>query len=99
MAKSNDKKKRTDGVIPMKGKNVPSSLNSSNTATSFNSYSKKEKVLKDSKTNQLYWLILLSTLYINKRALIIGLLIYKYSFAANLIIPAIINIIVATEYL
>jgi len=55
MAKSNDKKKRTDGTIPMKGKNVPSSLNSSNTATSFNSYSKKDKVLKDSKTNQLYW--------------------------------------------
>lgn len=54
MAKSNDKKKRTDGTIPMKGKNVPSSLNSSNTVTSFNSYSKKDKVLKDSKTNQLY---------------------------------------------
>ena len=54
MAKSNDKKKITDGTIPMKGKNVPSSLNSSNTATSFNSYSKKDKALKDSKTNQLY---------------------------------------------
>lgn len=49
---SNNKKSRTDGTIPMKGKNVPSSITSSNTTDSFNDYTKREDIAVSSKTNQ-----------------------------------------------
>ena len=54
MAKSNNKKKRTDGTIPMKNKNVATPINSSNISTSFYDSPNKSEVLKNSKTNQLY---------------------------------------------
>ncbi|MGG7142005.1 hypothetical protein ACQPVP_00860 [Clostridium nigeriense] len=54
MAKSNNKKKRSDGTIPMKNKNVAAPINSSNISTSFYSYPNKNEVAKTSKTNQLY---------------------------------------------
>lgn len=54
MTKSNDKKHRTDGTIPMKNTNMPTPLNSSNSPTS--SYSddlNKNSSIRNSKTNQL----------------------------------------------
>lgn len=54
MAKSNNKKTRTDGTIPMKNKNVAAPVNSNNISTSFYDYPKKNEVERTSKTNQLY---------------------------------------------
>lgn len=49
---SNNKQSRTDGIIPMKGKSIPSSINSSNSIDSFNSYTRSENIAVTSKTNQ-----------------------------------------------
>ncbi len=54
MSKSNNKKSRTDGTIPMKNKNVATPINSNNISTSFYSYPNKEEVARKSKTNQFY---------------------------------------------
>lgn len=54
MSKSNDKKKRTDGTIPMKSKDVATPINSTNISTSFYSNPNKEELARRSKTNQLY---------------------------------------------
>jgi len=54
MAKSNNKKSRTDGTIPMKNKNVATPVNSTNISTSFYNYPNKSEVARKSKTNQFY---------------------------------------------
>lgn len=54
MSKSNNKKKRTDGTIPMKNKNVAIPINSTNISNSFYSNPNKEEIARRSKTNQLY---------------------------------------------
>lgn len=55
MAKSNNKKHRTDGTIPMKNKNVATPLNSNNSSTSlYNADLNKNSSIRNSKTNQLY---------------------------------------------
>ena len=54
MTKSNNKKSRTDGTIPMKNKNVATPVNSSNIATSFYDNTNKDEVHRKSKTNQFY---------------------------------------------
>ena len=54
MTKSNNKKNRTDGTIPMKNKNVATPTTSNNIATSFYEYPNKADVVRKSKTNQLY---------------------------------------------
>ena len=55
MAKSNNKKHRTDGTIPMKNKNIAIPLNPSNSPTSaYNGDLNKNSSIRNSKTNQLY---------------------------------------------
>lgn len=54
MAKSNNKKSRTDGTIPMKNKSVATPVNSTNISTSFYNYPNKAEVARKSKTNQFY---------------------------------------------
>ena len=55
MSKSNDKKKRTDGTIPMKGTNLAIPLNSSTSPTSaFSDDLNKNSSIRNSKTNQLF---------------------------------------------
>ncbi|MBS5884432.1 MAG: hypothetical protein E6300_04615 [Clostridium sp.] len=51
---SNNKKKRTDGKIPMKNKSFATPVTSSNISTSFYEYTKKEQVARNTSTNQLY---------------------------------------------
>ena len=51
---SNNKKSRTDGVIPMKGKGVATPVKSNNAASSNYEYTRKQEVTRTSKTNQLY---------------------------------------------
>ena len=55
MSKSNNKKKRTDGTIPMKGTNLAIPLNSSTSPTSaFSDDLNKNSSIRNSKTNQLF---------------------------------------------
>ena len=54
MAKSNNRKHKSDGTIPMKSKNVATPINSNNISTSFYSYPNKSEVARKSKTNQFY---------------------------------------------
>ena len=54
MTKSNNKKNRTDGTIPMKNKNVATPPTSNNVSTSFYEYPNKADIARNSKTNQLY---------------------------------------------
>ncbi|MCF0146862.1 MAG: hypothetical protein HUJ77_00535 [Clostridium sp.] len=54
MSKSNNKKKRTDGTIPMKGKNVATPLKSNNSSASLDNNFDREHIDRVSKTNQFY---------------------------------------------
>lgn len=54
MSKSNNKKNRKDGTIPMKNKDVAVPINSTNISTSFYSNPNKAEVARKSKTNQFY---------------------------------------------
>ena len=55
MAKSNNKKNRTDGMIPMKNKKIPIPTNSTdNISASFDYNPDREHINRVSKTNQLY---------------------------------------------
>lgn len=52
MSKSNDKKKRTDGIIPMKGSNFPDPMNSVNNKTSAYNYTDKQKIQEQTMENK-----------------------------------------------
>lgn len=55
MSKSNDKKNKTDGTIPMKGTNMAIPLNSSTSPTSaFSGDLNKNSSTRNSKTNKLF---------------------------------------------
>ena len=51
---SNNKKSRTDGVIPMKGKGVAIPVKPNNAASSTYEYSRKEEIARTSKSNKLF---------------------------------------------
>ena len=54
MSKSNDKKNRTDGTIPMKNKSVAVPTTLANTATSLNNNPNRDEVATVNKGKQMY---------------------------------------------
>ncbi len=54
MAKSNNKKKRTNGTIPMKNKDFATPIKPNNQSASFDYSFDREHIDRVSKTNQFY---------------------------------------------